>query len=109
MFYRHIRFARCLIRILRFSHTPRPFPRRSRCLCRPRKSPCAGINGIEFEYSGPVKAPFGEETSIGFTATTKVRLLDFDLKWNEKMPGGGFVVGPEASVTLDVEADLVEE
>jgi len=64
---------------------------------------------FEFEYSGPVKAPFGEETSIGFTATAKVRLLDFDLKWNEKMPEGGFVVGPDALLTLDVEADLAEK
>jgi polyisoprenoid-binding protein YceI len=64
---------------------------------------------LDVEYSGPVKAPMGEETSFGFTATTTLNPVDFGITWNVPMPEGvGFVVGSEARLTLDVECDLIE-
>ncbi|MCM2356670.1 MAG: YceI family protein [Geobacteraceae bacterium] len=62
---------------------------------------------LEAEYRGPVKSPFGDETTIGFTATTTIDRTDFGVSWNEMMEGGGLVVGNRVTITLDLEADLV--
>lgn len=71
-----------------------------RCVTRPV--------AFEAEISGPVKSPFGDETTIGFTASTSLDREEFGVSWNEAMEGGGFIVGKEVLVYLDVEADLVE-
>ena len=63
----------------------------------------------EFGYFGPVKSPFGGEITIGFATTGKINREDYEISWNETMPGGGVVVGKEVKITLDVEADLVTE
>ena len=62
---------------------------------------------LEAEYRGPVKSPFGDETTIGFTATTAIDRTDFGVSWNEAMEGGGMVAGNRVAITLDVEADMV--
>jgi polyisoprenoid-binding protein YceI len=64
---------------------------------------------LEFEYSGPVKSPFGGEITIGFAATGKINREDYGVAWNEAMPDGGVVVGKDVKMTLDVEADLITE
>jgi polyisoprenoid-binding protein YceI len=64
---------------------------------------------LDFEFSGPVRSPFGGEISIGFSATVKINREDFGIAWNEAMPEGGLVVGQEVKINLDVEADLTPD
>jgi polyisoprenoid-binding protein YceI len=64
---------------------------------------------MEMEYSGPVKSPFGGEITMGFSARTKVNRDDFGITWNEIMEDGGVMVGREVEITIDVEADRVNE
>lgn len=59
------------------------------------------------ESRGPVTSPFGDETTIGFTATAAIDRTDFGVSWNEMMEGGGVVAGHKVTITLDVEADMV--
>lgn len=64
---------------------------------------------FEVEYAGPVKSPFGDETTMGFSAATRINREDFGMMWgSEMMEDGGLVAGKEVLITLDVEADLVE-
>ncbi|HEY6872151.1 MAG TPA: YceI family protein [Geobacteraceae bacterium] len=61
---------------------------------------------IEGTYCGPVDDPFEEGArSIGFTGSTVVDREDYGMTWNVPM-GGGFMVGREVRITLNVEADL---
>lgn len=62
---------------------------------------------LDVEYSGPVKAPEGGETSMGFFATAMINQQDFGITWNVPMEGGA-VLGKEVRITLDIEADLAE-
>ena len=62
---------------------------------------------LDVDLSGPVKSPFGE-TCIGLTAVTTLNREDFDIKWNEPLESGGFMVGIEVEVSIDLEADLTE-
>jgi len=52
--------------------------------------------------SAPKKDPWGG-TRIGIEATTKINRKDFGLNWNATLEAGGFMVGDEVSITLDVE------
>ncbi len=63
---------------------------------------------LDAEYCGPVKDPFEEGESIGFTATTTINRDDFGVSWNVEMDGG-VMVGREVSVFLDGEADRAGE
>jgi len=52
--------------------------------------------------SAPQKDPWGG-TRIGIEASTKINRKDFGLNWNAALEAGGFMVGDEVSITLDVE------
>ena len=52
--------------------------------------------------SAPQKDPWGG-TRIGVEATTKINRKDFGLVWNATLETGGFMVGEEVTITLDVE------
>ncbi len=52
--------------------------------------------------SAPTKDPWGN-TRIGLSATTKINRKDFGLNWNAALEAGGFLVGDEVTITLDVE------
>lgn len=66
---------------------------------------------LDVKYSGPVKSPveIGGETSIGFTAETTINREDYGILWNVPLDGGNLMVGKDVSITLNIEADLVEE
>lgn len=51
---------------------------------------------------GTGKDPWGGERA-GFSATAKVNRKDFGLTWNQALETGGFVVGDEIKISLDVE------
>jgi len=52
--------------------------------------------------SAPQKDPWGG-TRIGIEATTKINRKDFGLVWNATLETGGFMVGDDVSIALDVE------
>jgi polyisoprenoid-binding protein YceI len=52
--------------------------------------------------TAPVKDPWGNQRAAG-NATTKVNRQDFGVKWNAKMDNGGWVVGDDVDITIDVE------
>jgi len=52
--------------------------------------------------SAPGKDPWGN-TRIGLSATAKINRKDFGLGWNAALETGGFLVGEEVSITLDVQ------
>jgi len=49
-----------------------------------------------------LKDPFGN-VKRGATATTTINRKDFGLTWNVALEAGGFIVGDEVKLTLDVE------
>jgi polyisoprenoid-binding protein YceI len=50
----------------------------------------------------PTKDPWGN-TRVGASATTKINRKDFGLTYNQALETGGFLVGEEVKITLDVE------
>jgi polyisoprenoid-binding protein YceI len=52
--------------------------------------------------SAPSKDPWGN-TRVGLSATTKISRKDFGLNWNATLETGGFLVGDEVTITLEVE------
>ncbi len=63
---------------------------------------------LEADVLGPVKSPFGE-TTLGITGRTLLNREDFGMKWNEPMEKGGFMVGKDVEVSVNLEADLADE
>jgi polyisoprenoid-binding protein YceI len=55
---------------------------------------------------GNVTDPWGG-VRAGYSATTKINRNDFGLTWNVALEAGGFVVGDEIKISIDVE--LVKE
>ena len=58
---------------------------------------------LEAEYEGGGKTPFGTEVA-SWTAETEVDRKDFDLTWNAPLEAGGFLVGDDVKITIDIEA-----
>jgi polyisoprenoid-binding protein YceI len=60
---------------------------------------------VTFDVEGPTlpaKDPWGN-TRVGVSATTKISRKDYGLTWNAGLETGGFLVGDDVTVTLDVE------
>jgi polyisoprenoid-binding protein YceI len=55
------------------------------------------------EFGGIVKDPWNN-IRAGFTATTKLNRKDFGLVWNKTLDTGGFMLGDDVDVTLQIEA-----
>jgi polyisoprenoid-binding protein YceI len=64
---------------------------------------------VSVEFSGPVKDPFGDGLSMGFTASAIINREDFGMKWNQPMADNGIIIGREVRLLVDLEADLVPE
>ena len=58
---------------------------------------------LDATEEGRGRDPWGGER-LGFSATTAIDRRDFGLTWNQALETGGFVVGNEIKITLDVEA-----
>ena len=62
-------------------------------------------NPVTFAVEGPSapgKDPWGN-TRIGLSATTKINRKDFGLSWNAALETGGFLVGEDVIITLEVQ------
>jgi polyisoprenoid-binding protein YceI len=63
---------------------------------------------LDVRYLGQCRSPFGD-TRIGFTATTRINRYDFGVSWNADLQDGGLVVGDDVLISVDVEAEAVED
>jgi polyisoprenoid-binding protein YceI len=57
---------------------------------------------LDVDYAGLATSPWGA-TSAGFTATTKINRKDWDLNWNVALETGGWLVGEEIKINIDLE------
>lgn len=57
---------------------------------------------MEAEFTGKGADPWGGER-VGFSAATIVNRKDFDLHWNAALESGGFLVGDNVKISIDVE------
>jgi polyisoprenoid-binding protein YceI len=64
---------------------------------------------LEVEFIGEQKNPFTGKSSAGFSATTAINREDFGLTWNVALEAGGWLVGKDIKISLDIEAVAVEE
>jgi polyisoprenoid-binding protein YceI len=58
---------------------------------------------LEAEYEGGGATPFGTEVA-SWTARTQLDRKDFGLTWNAPLEAGGFLVGDDVKIELDIEA-----
>jgi polyisoprenoid-binding protein YceI len=63
---------------------------------------------LDVEFLGQVNSPFGD-VRAGFTGATKINREDFGLTWNMALEAGGWLVGKDITINLEVEAILVPE
>jgi len=61
---------------------------------------------LDFEYAGQAKTPWGT-TSAGFNAQTKINRKDWNLNWNVALETGGWLVGDQ--ITINIELELVKQ
>ena len=61
---------------------------------------------LDVAYEGIAADPWGGNRA-GFTATTQVNREDFGLTWNAALETGGFLVGK--NVTIELEVELVRQ
>jgi polyisoprenoid-binding protein YceI len=57
---------------------------------------------LDVSELGRVKDPWGGERA-GYSASARINRRDFGLTWNQALETGGFVVGDEVVLTLEVE------
>lgn len=63
---------------------------------------------IDAEFLGEVASPWGDQRA-GFTGTTTINREDFGLTWNMALETGGWLVGKEIKIALDLEVIKVVE
>jgi polyisoprenoid-binding protein YceI len=57
---------------------------------------------LDVEYNGLAKSPWGT-TNAGFSASTQFKRKNWDLNWNVALETGGFLVGDDIHVTIELE------
>jgi polyisoprenoid-binding protein YceI len=57
------------------------------------------------ELGGVIDDPYGN-VRAGATATTKINRQDFGVSWNAALEAGGFTLGDDVTITLDLEVVL---
>lgn len=64
---------------------------------------------VPVEFSGPVKDPFGDGLSMGFTVSATINREEYQMMWNQPMEGNDIMVGRDVHLFIDIEADLYTE
>jgi polyisoprenoid-binding protein YceI len=64
---------------------------------------------LDTQFVGQSKNPMTGDTTIGFTASTKLNREDFGLTWNVALETGGWLVGREIEINLEVQCALLAE
>lgn len=57
---------------------------------------------LDTEYEGSATDPWGNKRSA-FTATTEINRKDFGMTWNKALEAGGFLVGDNVEITIEVQ------
>ncbi|HEX8959358.1 MAG TPA: YceI family protein [Solirubrobacterales bacterium] len=57
---------------------------------------------LDVEYQGLAKSPWGT-TSAGFSAETKISRKEWGLNWNQALETGGWLVGDDIKVGIELE------
>jgi len=60
---------------------------------------------LDVEYAGSAVSPYGKH-QVGFNAQTKINRKDWGLEWNVALETGGWLVGDE--IQINIELELVE-
>jgi len=55
------------------------------------------------EFEGVATDPWGN-TKAGFTAEAEISRKDYGLEWNVALEAGGFLVGDNVKIVLEIEA-----
>ncbi|MGE5264871.1 MAG: YceI family protein, partial [Acidobacteriota bacterium] len=63
---------------------------------------------LNVDYAGQARSPFGT-INAGFTGTAKVSRKDWGLNWNAALETGGWLVGDEVKINVDIEFVKVPE
>jgi polyisoprenoid-binding protein YceI len=63
---------------------------------------------MDVEYAGLAKSPWGANT-VGFTASTKISRKNWNLNWNVALETGGWLVGDEIEIDIQLELAQVPE
>lgn len=63
---------------------------------------------LDVEFHGEGTTPYGTKIA-GFEASTKINREDFGLTWNVALETGGWMVGKDIKISIDVEFIKVEE
>lgn len=64
---------------------------------------------LEATFNGALPVAYGPKAKLAFTATGHLDRRDYGMTFNIPLPTGGVIVGNEVTITLDAEADLVDE
>ena len=61
---------------------------------------------VTFDGTGPSQIIRGRggESRVGASVSGKINRLDYGIKWNPTLDGGGVVVSNEVNITIDIEA-----
>ncbi|MFT4571023.1 MAG: polyisoprenoid-binding protein YceI [Candidatus Binatia bacterium] len=62
---------------------------------------------LDVEWYGTTTDPWGNKKA-GFAGFTTLNRKDFGIVWNKALDAGGFVVGEEVEIEIQIEANLVE-
>ncbi len=62
---------------------------------------------LDVEWFGTTTDPWGNKKA-GFAGTTTVNRKDYGIIWNKALDSGGFVIGNEVEIEINVEANLAE-
>jgi polyisoprenoid-binding protein YceI len=57
---------------------------------------------LDVEYNGSARSPWGA-TSAGFSAKTTIKRKDWNLNWNVALETGGWLVGDDVHINLELE------
>ncbi len=63
---------------------------------------------LDVEWFGVQNDPWGN-TKAGFSATTTVNRKDFGISWNKTLDSGGFLIGEDVEIEINVEAFVSED
>ena len=58
---------------------------------------------LKASFNGEGKDPWGNRR-VSFSTETKLNRKDFDLTWNQALEAGGFILGDDVKVEIDLEA-----
>lgn len=58
---------------------------------------------FDIAFEGAAKDPMSGDQAAGFTGSTKINRKDFGLTWNAALEAGGFVVGDEIKINIELQ------